>query len=48
MLSRYMAGFDKKRGTVAVCLLLALATLLFYSSAARNGFVNLDDHEYHR
>jgi tetratricopeptide (TPR) repeat protein len=41
-----MAGFDKKRGAIAVCPLLALTTLLLYLPATRNGFVNLDDHEY--
>jgi tetratricopeptide (TPR) repeat protein len=41
-----MAGFDKNRGAIAVCLLLALATLLLYLPATQNGFVNLDDSEY--
>ncbi len=41
-----MAGFDKKRGAIAVCLLLALTTLVLYLPATRNGFVSLDDHEY--
>jgi tetratricopeptide (TPR) repeat protein len=41
-----MAGFDKKRGAIAACLLLALTTLLLYLPATRNGFVNLDDNEY--
>jgi protein O-mannosyl-transferase len=41
-----MAGFDKKRGAIAACLLLALTTLLLYLPATRNGFVNLDDYEY--
>jgi tetratricopeptide (TPR) repeat protein len=41
-----MAGFDKNRGVIMVCLLLALTTLLLYLPATRNGFVNLDDHEY--
>ncbi len=40
-----MAGVDKNR-TGAVCALLAVATLLLYWPATRNGFVNLDDHDY--
>jgi tetratricopeptide (TPR) repeat protein len=41
-----MAGFDKNRGVIVVCLLLALSTLFLYRPATRNGFVNLDDNEY--
>jgi tetratricopeptide (TPR) repeat protein len=41
-----MAGFDKKRGAIAVCLLLALTTLVLYLPATRNSFVNFDDNEY--
>ena len=40
-----MAGVDKNR-TGAICALLAVATLLLYWPATRNGFVNLDDHDY--
>jgi tetratricopeptide (TPR) repeat protein len=41
-----MAGFDKNRGAIAACLLLALTTLLLYLPATRNGFVDFDDNEY--
>ena len=41
-----MAGIERKRGTVGVCLFLALTTLLLYLPATGNGLVNLDDNEY--
>ena len=41
-----MAGFDKNRAVPAICVLIALATLLLYWPATRNGFVNMDDNDY--
>ena len=41
-----MAGTQNRRAALAVCALLAVATLLLYWPATRNGFIAIDDHDY--